>query len=91
VEAQLKVAPAAELFVARHSNHGTLIRDPESAMVAAITRFVERCATARSACRPASVMRWSRRVVALVVVDRVVLRAAVVHIASEPGASESGR
>jgi pimeloyl-ACP methyl ester carboxylesterase/DNA-binding SARP family transcriptional activator len=52
VEAQLKAAPAAELFVARHSDHGTLIRDPESAMVAAITRFVERCATARSACRP---------------------------------------
>jgi len=51
VDAQLAAAPAAELFVARRSDHATLIRDPEPAMVAAITRFAERCATGRSACR----------------------------------------
>src|SRR6185295_13948944 len=52
VDAQLKVAPAAELFVAGHCDHGTLIRDPEPAMIAALTRFVDRCAKGRWACRP---------------------------------------
>jgi hypothetical protein len=51
VEAQLKAAPGAELYVARDSDPGTMIRDPEPAMVTALTRFVERCATAPSACR----------------------------------------
>jgi pimeloyl-ACP methyl ester carboxylesterase len=46
VEAQLKAVPSAELFVARHSDHGTLIRDPEPAMIAAITEFANRCAAA---------------------------------------------
>ena len=42
VEAQRRVAPSAELFVAEASDHATLIRDPEPAMVAAITRFARR-------------------------------------------------
>ena len=48
VEAQRKAVPSAELFVARHSDHGTLIRDPEPAMIAAITEFVSRCAATPS-------------------------------------------
>ena len=48
VEAQLKAVPSAGLFVARHSDHGTLIRDPEPAMIAAITEFVNRCAATPS-------------------------------------------
>jgi len=43
VEAQLRAAPRAELFVARHSNHATMIRDPEPEMIEAIKRFVHRC------------------------------------------------
>lgn len=46
VEAQLNAVPGAELFVAEHSDHGTLIRDPAPEMVAAILRFVGRCAGA---------------------------------------------
>ena len=42
VDAQLRAAPSAELFVAEASDHAMLIRDPEPAMVAAITRFVRR-------------------------------------------------
>jgi hypothetical protein len=30
VEAQRRAAPSAELFVARHSDHGTLVRDPST-------------------------------------------------------------
>jgi pimeloyl-ACP methyl ester carboxylesterase len=48
VAAQLKAVPSAELFVARHSDHGTLIRDPEPAMIAAITEFANRCAATPS-------------------------------------------
>lgn len=44
VAAQRRAAPAAELFVARHSNHGTMVRDPEQAMIAAIERFMDRSA-----------------------------------------------
>jgi pimeloyl-ACP methyl ester carboxylesterase/DNA-binding SARP family transcriptional activator len=44
VAAQRRAAPTAELFVARHSHHGTLGRDPEPAMVEAIERFVDRSA-----------------------------------------------
>jgi pimeloyl-ACP methyl ester carboxylesterase/DNA-binding SARP family transcriptional activator len=40
VAAQLRAAPHAELFVARHSDHTTLIRDPEPGLIAAIRRFV---------------------------------------------------
>jgi pimeloyl-ACP methyl ester carboxylesterase/DNA-binding SARP family transcriptional activator len=43
VEAQLRVAQRAELFVARRSNHSTMIRDPEPEMIEAIKRFVHRC------------------------------------------------
>ena len=43
VEAQLRAAPKAELFVAEHSDHGTLVRDPAPSMVAAILAFVNRC------------------------------------------------
>jgi pimeloyl-ACP methyl ester carboxylesterase/DNA-binding SARP family transcriptional activator len=50
VEAQLKAARSATLFVARESDHGTLLRDPEPAMVDAIRAFVGRYVggTARS-------------------------------------------
>jgi pimeloyl-ACP methyl ester carboxylesterase len=48
VAAQRRAAPSAELFVAEESDHATLIRDPEAAMVAAITRFVRRCGRSRS-------------------------------------------
>jgi pimeloyl-ACP methyl ester carboxylesterase/DNA-binding SARP family transcriptional activator len=44
VAAQRRAAPAAELFVARHSDHGTIARDPEPAMVEAIERFMDRSA-----------------------------------------------
>jgi len=40
VEAQRRAAPASELFVAKHSDHGTLIRNPEAAMIDTIKRFV---------------------------------------------------
>jgi pimeloyl-ACP methyl ester carboxylesterase len=43
IEAQLSAAPRAELFVARNSNHATMIRDPEPEMINAITHFVYRC------------------------------------------------
>jgi pimeloyl-ACP methyl ester carboxylesterase len=42
VEAQLHAVPGAELFVAEHSDHGTIIRDPAPDMVAAILRFLSR-------------------------------------------------
>jgi len=43
VEAQRRAAPTAELFVAERSDHATMIRDPEPAMVETITRFVSGC------------------------------------------------
>src|SRR5262245_4981359 len=43
VEVQRRMARGAELYVARHSDHATIIRDPEPAMVEAITTFVSRC------------------------------------------------
>jgi lipase len=43
VEAQLRAAPSAQLIVAPHSDHGTMIRSPEPAMVEAITKFVRAC------------------------------------------------
>jgi pimeloyl-ACP methyl ester carboxylesterase len=46
VEAQLHAVPGAELFVAEYSDHGTIIRDPAPDMIAAILRFVGRCARA---------------------------------------------
>jgi DNA-binding SARP family transcriptional activator/pimeloyl-ACP methyl ester carboxylesterase len=46
VEAQLQAAPQAELFVARSSSHGTLVRDPEPEMIEAIRSFLGRCASA---------------------------------------------
>lgn len=39
-DAQLRAAPIAEHFVARHSNHPMLIRDPEPEMVERIKEFV---------------------------------------------------
>jgi len=39
VAAQMRAAPSAVLFVARHSDHSTIIRDPEPAMIDAILRF----------------------------------------------------
>ena len=44
VEAQLKAARSAALFVARESDHGMLLRDPEAAMVDAIRTFIRRSA-----------------------------------------------
>jgi pimeloyl-ACP methyl ester carboxylesterase len=44
VEAQLEAARSAALFVACESDHGTLLRDPEPAMVDAIRKFLRRCA-----------------------------------------------
>jgi pimeloyl-ACP methyl ester carboxylesterase/DNA-binding SARP family transcriptional activator len=46
VAAQLAAAPAAELFVAEHSDHAMLIRDPEPRMVEAIAEFALRCGRA---------------------------------------------
>jgi pimeloyl-ACP methyl ester carboxylesterase len=46
VEAHLRAAPHAELFVAQHSDHATIVRDPEPAMVAAIIDFMSRCGAA---------------------------------------------
>ena len=43
VEAQRRAARHAEVFVAEHSDHGTIVRDPERAMVAAILEFAKRC------------------------------------------------
>jgi len=43
VEAQLRAKPKAELFVAEHSDHATIVRDPAPSMVAAILDFVNRC------------------------------------------------
>jgi pimeloyl-ACP methyl ester carboxylesterase len=47
VEAQMRAAPSTELFAAQHSDHATLIRDPEPGMVAAIIKFVRRCGSPR--------------------------------------------
>jgi pimeloyl-ACP methyl ester carboxylesterase len=44
VEAQLRAAPKTELFIAEHSDHGTIVRDPDPGMVEAILAFVHRCA-----------------------------------------------
>jgi pimeloyl-ACP methyl ester carboxylesterase/DNA-binding SARP family transcriptional activator len=44
VDAQLRAAPSAQLFVAQDSDHGTMIRNPEPGMVEAITKFVTACA-----------------------------------------------
>ncbi|HEY7519913.1 MAG TPA: alpha/beta fold hydrolase [Methylomirabilota bacterium] len=49
VEAQLRAAPHAELFVAEHSDHATLVRDPAPSMVAALLAFASRCAAAAGA------------------------------------------
>lgn len=46
VAAQLRAASRAELFVTRDSDHGSLILQPEPGLVAAIRRFVVRCAAA---------------------------------------------
>jgi pimeloyl-ACP methyl ester carboxylesterase/DNA-binding SARP family transcriptional activator len=44
VRAQLRAAPHAELFVAADSDHASLIRDPEPAMIEAFVRFLAKCA-----------------------------------------------
>ena len=43
VAAQLRTAAGAELYVALHSNHAGLIRDPEPEMVDAMLKFLQRC------------------------------------------------
>ena len=50
VDAQVKAAPSGVLFVASESDHMTMIRDPEAAMIEAILSFARGCvetATAR--------------------------------------------
>ena len=42
VEAQLRAAPRAQLFVARRSTHGTLVVDPEPDLIEAIMVFARR-------------------------------------------------
>jgi pimeloyl-ACP methyl ester carboxylesterase len=49
VEAQLRATPKAELFVAEHSDHATIVRDPAPGMVAAILDFVSRALPPRAA------------------------------------------
>jgi hypothetical protein len=49
VEAQLRAASKAELFVAENSDHGTLVRDPAPKMVAAILAFLNRCVAGAAA------------------------------------------
>jgi pimeloyl-ACP methyl ester carboxylesterase len=48
VEAQLNTARAATLYVARDSDHGTLLRDPEPSTVDAILAFIAGRASSRS-------------------------------------------
>jgi len=43
VSAQLRAAPHAQLFVAEHSDHAGLIRDPEPAMIDAFVTFLGKC------------------------------------------------
>ena len=43
VDAQRRAAPAAELLIAHESDHSTLVRDPEPAVVDVIRAFIERC------------------------------------------------
>jgi pimeloyl-ACP methyl ester carboxylesterase/DNA-binding SARP family transcriptional activator len=45
---QLRAAPQAHHFVARHSSHPMLVRDPEPPMVEAIRRFARSCAATRA-------------------------------------------
>jgi hypothetical protein len=61
VEAQLPAAPQAELFVAEHSDHATIVRDPEPALVAAILDFVRRCGAAPAAPEHEARTRGGRR------------------------------
>ncbi len=44
---QLRAAPQVQSFVARHSSHHMLVRDPEPQMVEAIRRFARSCAATR--------------------------------------------
>jgi pimeloyl-ACP methyl ester carboxylesterase len=44
VEAQLRAARHAEIFVAEHSDHSTIIRDPEPGLVEALVGFLGKCA-----------------------------------------------
>lgn len=60
-EAQLSAAPNAELFVAEHSYHASIVRDPEPGMVAAILDFVSRCGAAPGASKGGARTRGGRR------------------------------
>jgi DNA-binding SARP family transcriptional activator/pimeloyl-ACP methyl ester carboxylesterase len=44
VAAQMQAAPNAESYIARNSDHGTLVGDPEQEFIATLRRFVARCA-----------------------------------------------
>jgi hypothetical protein len=43
VDAQMKAVASGALFVASESDHMTIIRDPEAAMIEAIRRFARGC------------------------------------------------
>ena len=49
IAAQRRAAPAADLFVAARSNHSTMIRDPEPAMIEALRDFARHCGGRRRA------------------------------------------
>ena len=48
VAAQLRAVPQAKLFIAKRSDHATIIRDPEDGMMEALVRFFSRCAAERT-------------------------------------------
>jgi hypothetical protein len=47
VQAQLRAAPHAKLFIAKHSDHATLTRDPGDDMIEALVKFLAKCASDR--------------------------------------------
>ena len=44
VEAQLRAAPHAVVFVAEHSDHATIIRDPDRGLIEALVSFIGKSA-----------------------------------------------
>lgn len=44
VEAQLRAAPHAKLFIAKRLNHATIVRDPDSKIIDALIGFLGACA-----------------------------------------------
>jgi hypothetical protein len=48
VDAQLRAVPHSKVFIAEHSDHATMIRDPERGMIEALVGFFSRCAGDRT-------------------------------------------